>query len=210
MCVWAMTSASLWAAPLPPLWVDEEEVVEVVEPWMAWLIQCSMLMLPWLEVGVPWESPCTEPSSSEPEEVSVWWESYYAAEQRSTPQSNTANTDLPHPRTIQQLLLWTLLRLHYFSGELCFSTINVSSQTPYNKLLQKAFWGGWGIHTQTKTHSSLVSIQQSGKNVFARTHRVRPLRAALSQRCWTFMCFKVRCLWPLFGPEVVFWAVIYF
>lgn len=70
MCVWAMTSASLWAAPLPPLWVEEEEVVDVVEPWMAWLIQCSMLMLPWLEVGVPWESPCTEPSSSEPEEVS--------------------------------------------------------------------------------------------------------------------------------------------
>lgn len=66
-----MTSASLCAAPLPPLWVDEEEVVEVVEPWMAWLIQCSMLMLPWLEVGVPWESPCTEPSSSEPEEVSA-------------------------------------------------------------------------------------------------------------------------------------------
>lgn len=85
MCVWAMTSASRWAAPLPPLWVDEDEVVEVVEPWMAWLIQCSMLMLPWLEVGVPWESPCTEPSSSEPEEVSArqvtgeglwrsWWE----------------------------------------------------------------------------------------------------------------------------------------
>lgn len=71
MCVWAMTSASRWAAPLPPLWVDEDEVVEVVEPWMAWLIQCSMLMLPWLEVGVPWESPCTEPSSSEPEEVSA-------------------------------------------------------------------------------------------------------------------------------------------
>lgn len=39
---------------------------------MAWLIQCSMFMLPWLEVGVPWESPCTEPSSSEPEEVSVF------------------------------------------------------------------------------------------------------------------------------------------
>lgn len=65
-----MTSASLWAAPLPPLCVEDEEVVDVVEPWMAWLIQCSMLMLPWLEVGVPWESPCTEPSSSEPEEVS--------------------------------------------------------------------------------------------------------------------------------------------
>lgn len=47
-------------------------MVDVVEPWMAWLIQCSMLMLPWLEVGVPWESPCTEPSSSEPEEVSVF------------------------------------------------------------------------------------------------------------------------------------------
>lgn len=71
MCVWAMTSASRWAAPLPPLWVEEDEVVEVVEPWMAWLIQCSMLMLPWLEVGVPCESPCTEPSSSEPDDVSV-------------------------------------------------------------------------------------------------------------------------------------------
>lgn len=47
-------------------------MVDVVEPWMAWLIQCSMLMLPWLEVGVPWESPCTEPSSSEPEEVSIF------------------------------------------------------------------------------------------------------------------------------------------
>ena len=43
----ARTSASLWAAPLPPLWVEDDEVVEVVEPWMAWLIQCSMLMLPW-------------------------------------------------------------------------------------------------------------------------------------------------------------------
>ena len=71
MCVWARTSASLCAAPLLPLCVEDEEVVDVVEPWMAWLIQCSMLMLPWLEVGVPWESPCTEPSSSEPEEVSV-------------------------------------------------------------------------------------------------------------------------------------------
>lgn len=71
MCVWAMTSASRWAVPLPPLWVDEDDVVDVVEPWMAWLIQCSMLMLPWLEVGVPCESPCTEPSSSEPEEVSM-------------------------------------------------------------------------------------------------------------------------------------------
>ena len=47
MCVCARTSASLWAAPLPPLWVEDDEVVEVVEPWMAWLIQCSMLMLPW-------------------------------------------------------------------------------------------------------------------------------------------------------------------
>ena len=169
MCVWAMTSASLWAAPLPPLWVDEEEVVEVVEPWMAWLIQCSMLMLPWLEVGVPWESPCTEPSSSEPEEVSVWWESYYAAEQRSTPQSNTANTDLPHPRTIQQLLLWTLLRLHYFSGELCFSTINVSSQTPYNKLLQKAFLGGGGYTLRLK-HTHHLSRFNSLGRMFLHTH----------------------------------------
>ena len=55
MCVCARTSASLWAAPLPPLWVEDDEVVEVVEPWMAWLIQCSMLMLPWLDVGVPCE-----------------------------------------------------------------------------------------------------------------------------------------------------------
>lgn len=70
-CVCAMTSASRCAAPLPPLCVEDEDVVDVVEPWMAWLIQCSMLMLPWLEVGVPCESPCTEPSSSEPEEVSA-------------------------------------------------------------------------------------------------------------------------------------------
>lgn len=51
---WARTSATLMpAAPLPPLCVEEEEedaveevvVVEEV-PWMARLIQCSMLMLP--------------------------------------------------------------------------------------------------------------------------------------------------------------------
>lgn len=64
-----MTSASRLAAPLPPLCVEEEEVVEeVVEPWMARLIQFSMLMLLWLEVGVP--SPCMEPSPSEPDDVS--------------------------------------------------------------------------------------------------------------------------------------------
>lgn len=40
-----MTSASLWAAPLPPLWVEEEEVVEVVEPWMAWLIDQERLLV---------------------------------------------------------------------------------------------------------------------------------------------------------------------
>lgn len=71
MCVWAITSANLCAALLPPLCVEEEEVVDVVDPWIAWLIQCSIFILPWLEVGVPWESPCTEPSSSDPEEVSI-------------------------------------------------------------------------------------------------------------------------------------------
>ena len=40
MWVWAMTSPSLWAAPLSPLYMEEEEVeeveevVDVVEPWM--------------------------------------------------------------------------------------------------------------------------------------------------------------------------------
>lgn len=56
-----MTSARRLAAPLPPLWVDEEEVVEEV------VIQCSILTLPWLEVGVP--SPC--PSPSDPDDVST-------------------------------------------------------------------------------------------------------------------------------------------
>lgn len=95
MCMcWARTSASLPpAAPLPPLRVEEEEeeaveeVVVVVEevPWMARLIQCSMLMLPSRLDEVPpppppssssqsppsspSPSPC--PSPSEPEEVSV-------------------------------------------------------------------------------------------------------------------------------------------
>lgn len=89
---WARTSASLpAAAPLPPLRVEEEEedaveeVVVVVEevPWMARLIQCSMLMLPSRldEITPPppsssspsppspsLPSPC--PSPSEHEEVS--------------------------------------------------------------------------------------------------------------------------------------------
>lgn len=101
MCVWAMTSASLWAAPLPPLWVEEEEVVDVVEPWMAWLIQCSMLMLPWLEVGVPWESPCTEPSSSEPEEVSVKGRRSVSTSKEHTRVER--RKDPPHALTAQQL-----------------------------------------------------------------------------------------------------------
>ena len=97
MCVWARTSASLWAAPLPPLGVEDDEVVEVVEPWMAWLIQCSMLMLPWLDVGVPCESPCTEPSSSEPEEVSVGQRRLAATGASSTPRPRPSpNTDPPH------------------------------------------------------------------------------------------------------------------
>ena len=70
-CAWAMTSASRLAAPLPPLCVEEDEVVEeVVEPWMARLIQCSMLMLPsWLEVGVPLPGP--EPSPPAPDHGSA-------------------------------------------------------------------------------------------------------------------------------------------
>lgn len=90
---WASTSASLpAAAPLPPLRVEDEdeeavdEVVVVVEevPWIALLIQCSMLMLPsWLDEVPPppppsssspsppsSSSPSPWPSPSEPEEVS--------------------------------------------------------------------------------------------------------------------------------------------
>lgn len=114
-----MTSASLWAAPLPPLWVEEEEVVEVVEPWMAWLIQCSMLMLPWLEVGVPWESPCTEPSSSEPEEVSV--------RDRCAMHHSKSHTHTSCPMPFASN---TLEKLHISENELFFGIMTFSSKTP--------------------------------------------------------------------------------
>lgn len=127
MCVWAMTSASLWAAPLPPLWVDEEEVVEVVEPWMAWLIQCSMLMLPWLDVGVPWESPCTEPSSSEPEEVSVRESRPAMHHSRHTQLTRRKHT--PHTPCPTAFALNTPEKLCHISDyELFFSIMNFSSK----------------------------------------------------------------------------------
>lgn len=138
MCVWAMTSASLWAAPLPPLWVEEEEVVDVVEPWMAWLIQCSMLMLPWLEVGVPWESPCTEPSSSEPEEVSVK-ERRPVSTSKETHRVNAAQTR--HTRSPSSTFhLNALEKLHHISAnELFFSIMNFSSRTPSINMPRKLF-----------------------------------------------------------------------
>lgn len=72
---WARTSASLpLAAPLPPLRVEEEEeeaveeVVVVVEevPWIARLIQCSMLMLPSRLDEVPPPPPPSSSSQSPP------------------------------------------------------------------------------------------------------------------------------------------------
>jgi hypothetical protein len=93
--------------------VEEEEVVDVVEPWMAWLIQCSMLMLPWLEVGVPWESPCTEPSSSEPEEVSVFKKRFdllSSVTKMPTPQSQPLSTHYQELLSEQLLLASNILR----------------------------------------------------------------------------------------------------
>lgn len=56
---------------------------------MARLIQCSMLTLPWLEVGVPSPWP---PSSSEPDEVSVRGGREERGERPSESHSDPLNT----------------------------------------------------------------------------------------------------------------------
>jgi hypothetical protein len=76
-----------------------------------------MLMLPWLEVGVPWESPCTEPSSSEPEEVSVWKKKYdllsiAAKKTLITIPPYTANKDSPQETQAMTFLLQIFLKYY--------------------------------------------------------------------------------------------------
>lgn len=120
MCVWARTSARRPAAPLPPLCVDEEEE-EVVDPWwMARLIQCSMLTLPWLEVGVPSPWP---PSSSEPDEVSVRGGREERGERPSESHSDPLNTQPRRwTRALKVNMKWEL-GLHDIRkmGHYCFS-----------------------------------------------------------------------------------------
>lgn len=167
MCVWAMTSASRWAVPLPPLWVDEDDVVDVVEPWMAWLIQCSMLMLPWLEVGVPCESPCTEPSLSEPEEVSMGqsraavWPSQEAHADPATQTQACCTLDGHH-------ISRSSPRPRHGSHELWFGLRNVSSKTPPTAIKRVP------DITISDRDFPILSTQQSGKKskvFFAQTHK---------------------------------------
>ena len=160
MCVCARTSASLWAAPLPPLWVEDDEVVEVVEPWMAWLIQCSMLMLPWLDVGVPCESPWTEPSSSEPEEVSVGQRQLAATGASSTPRPRPSpNTDTPHTLTGK----WPLNTLEKSQA---FQVTNYFSvqRGLHPEHLTLHIYARVFLTFQTLRHPHLSSTQDAGDN----------------------------------------------